>query len=255
MYISIIQSPLYWESPEVNRRYFAEKIRSVIPETQLVVLPEMFTTGFTMNPEAVAETMEGDTVTWMKTLAVECNLAITGSVVIRENEQFFNRLLFVFPTGEVRGYDKRHLFSLAGENKKYTKGTDKILVEYLGWKICPLICYDLRFPVFSRYNDDYDLLLYVANWPKPRISAWDTLLKARAIENMSFVIGVNRTGEDSNNNLYPGHSQVLDCFGNYVVSPMLEEGVVNFQLNKTSLEESRTKFGFLHDKDSFTLTE
>ncbi len=255
MQISIIQAPLFWENPEANRNYFTEKLQEVPSDTLLVVLPEMFTSGFTMNPQNVAETMEGPTVHWMKTIAKDRNFAITGSVVIREEERYYNRSLFVFPTGEVEFYDKRHGFSLAGEDKVYTKGTGKKIIGYLGWNICLLICYDLRFPVFSRFNDDYDVLIYVANWPQPRINAWDALLKARAIENMSYVVGVNRIGEDENQNQYPGHSQVFDFFGNHLVQPSGKEGILTVQLDKETMLANRNKFGFLRDRDGFILTE
>lgn len=254
MQISIIQAPLSWEHPEANRNYFTQKIQEVSSDTLLVVLPEMFTTGFTMDPHNVAETMDDVTVHWMKSIAKERNFAITGSIVIREDDKYYNRLLFVFPTGEVEFYDKRHGFSLAGEDKVYTRGTNKKIISYLGWKICPFICYDLRFPVFSRFNDDYDLLIYVANWPQPRINAWDALLKARAIENMSYVVGVNRIGEDDNNNSYPGHSQVLDYLGNYMIEPLAKEAIATIQLDKETMLANRHKFGFLRDRDTFTLS-
>lgn len=255
MQISIIQAPLFWENPEVNRNYFAAKIQNIPEETLLVVLPEMFTSGFTMNPHEVAEDMDGATVTWMKETATARNMAIMGSVVIRDKDNYYNRLLFVFPSGEVEYYDKRHLFSLAGEHKVYTKGSEKKIIHYLGWRICPLICYDLRFPVFSRFNDDYDLLIYVANWPQPRIQAWDTLLKARAIENMTYVVGVNRIGDDENDNNYPGHSQIVDYLGNYMVEPSEKEMVFSVRLDKELMLANRNKFGFLRDRDSFTLSE
>lgn len=254
MQISLIQAPLSWENPEANRNYFSQQLQEVPLDTLLVVLPEMFTSGFTMHPENVAETMEGETVNWLRTIAKARNFAITGSMVIREADKYFNRLLFVFPTGEVEFYDKRHRFSLAGEDKVYTRGNDKKIISYLGWKICPLICYDLRFPVFSRFNDDYDLLIYVANWPQPRIYAWDALLKARAIENMSYVVGVNRIGEDVNNNSYPGHSQVLDYLGNYTIKPSSDETIATVHLDKETMLANRNKFGFLRDRDTFTLS-
>lgn len=255
MQISIIQAPLSWENPEANRNYFTKKLQEVPSGTLLVVLPEMFTSGFTMNPENVSETMDGATIHWMKAIAKERNFAITGSVVIREEEKYYNRSLFVFPTGEVEFYDKRHRFSLAGEDKVYTRGTNRKIINYLGWNICLLICYDLRFPVFSRFNDDYDVLIYVANWPQPRINAWDALLKARAIENMSYVVGVNRIGEDENQNHYPGHSQVLDFLGNPIIAPFGEETIATVQLDKETMVANRNKFGFLRDRDIFTLTE
>ncbi|HWS59805.1 MAG TPA: amidohydrolase [Flavobacterium sp.] len=254
MQISIIQAPLFWENPEVNRNYFMAKIQNIPDETLLVVLPEMFTSGFTMNPHDVAETMEGVTVKWMKEIALSRNIAIMGSLVIRDQDSYFNRLVFVFPSGEIQYYDKRHLFSLAGEHKIYTKGYEKIIINYLGWRILPLICYDLRFPVFSRNNDDYDLLIYVANWPQIRINAWDTLLKARAIENMAYVVGVNRIGEDENDNDYPGHSQIIDYLGNYLVEPTQKEMVFSYRLDKELMLANRNKFGFLRDRDNFNLT-
>lgn len=253
MKTALIQAPLIWENPQANRTYFSDKINAIQEKVNLIVLPEMFTTGFTMNPNEAAETMQGETILWLKILAKANNCAITGSLIIKENNSFHNRLVFVFPSGELQYYDKRHLFTLAGEDKTYTKGTEKLIVDYLGWKICPLICYDLRFPVFARNTEDYDLLIYVANWPEPRINAWDTLLKARAIENMSYVIGVNRIGEDQSKHNYPGHSQVLDCLGNYLIEPTEEEGVFITVLDQQKMLETRQKFDFLNDRDLFTI--
>ena len=253
MQVAIIQVPLFWENPELNRKYFQEEINTLDQNVDLIVLPEMFTTGFTMQPALVAETMDGITVNWMIKIAKERNLAITGSIVILENKHYYNRLLFVFPNGALQFYDKRHLFTFAGEDKAYAPGNQKLIVDYLGWRICPLICYDLRFPVFARNTETYDLLIFVANWPKSRINAWDILLQARAIENMSYVIGVNRTGEDANKNQYPGHSQVLDCLGNYLIEPQEEEGVSVVFIDKQKMLETRAKLGFLNDKDTFEI--
>jgi len=253
MKIALIQSSLFWENPIANRNYFEEKINTITEKVDLIVLPEMFTTGFTMNPSAVAETMQGETVLWLQSLAKAKNSAITGSLIIKEKDKFYNRLVFVFPSGEVQFYDKRHLFTLAGENKVYTSGKEKLVVDYLGWKICPLVCYDLRFPVFARNADDYEVLLYVANWPKPRINAWDILLKARSVENMCYTIGVNRIGFDDNNSEHVGHSQVVDFLGNYVLEPQETEGILVVELNKENLLETREKLGFLNDKDAFEL--
>jgi predicted amidohydrolase len=253
MKIVLIQSPLVWENAQANRIYFAEKITSIESNVDLIVLPEMFTTGFTMNPQNVAETMDGETVSWMKDTAEKTTSAICGSVVIIENNHYRNRFLFVFPSGEIQFYDKRHLFMLTGEDKAYASGEKKVIIEYKAWKICPQVCYDLRFPVFSRNVEGYDLLIYSANWPEARINAWDILLKARAIENMSYVIGVNRIGEDNNDYNYPGHSQVLDCFGNYIVPPSENEGVFIAGLDKNTMFEARKKFGFLNDRDAFTV--
>lgn len=253
MKIAIIQSDLIWENPSENRRLFNQKINAISADTDLIALPEMFTTGFSMEPKPIAERMDGDTVRWMQNLAFDRNCAITGSIVIEENNQFFNRLLFVFPDKKIEVYDKRHLFSLAGEQHKYTAGSKKLIVDYKNFKICLLICYDLRFPVFSRNTDNYDLLIYVANWPKPRIAAWDALLKARAIENMSYVVGVNRVGEDGNGHQYIGHSQAVDFMGNYVLEPQESADVFYINIDKENQNEARQKFGFLNDADVFSL--
>ena len=253
MKIALFQSCLSWEDPTRNRSHFEEKINVLAEDIDLIVLPEMFTSGFTMNPEKVAETMQGETVIWLKYMAKARNCAITGSLVIEENDNYYNRLVFVFPTGEIQTYDKRHLFTLAGENKAYTGGKDKLIVEYKGFRICPLVCYDLRFPVFSRNVEEYDVLIYVANWPKPRINAWDILLKARAVENMCYTIGVNRVGFDGNNHEYVGHSQAVDFLGDYLIEPQEKEGVFIVKLDKEKLLETRSKLSFLDDRDDFKI--
>jgi predicted amidohydrolase len=253
MKVAVIQSPLVWEDPQLNRNYFEAKINSIVSEVDLIVLPEMFTTGFTMQAEAVAETMQGQTMLWLQSLAKARKCAITGSLIVTEDGKFYNRMVFVFPTGEVQQYDKRHLFTLAGEDVVFTAGTEKIIIEYKGWKICPLICYDLRFPVFSRNVENYDLLIYVASWPKTRIAAWDTLLKARAIENMSYTIGVNRLGVDGTNLEYVGHSQIVDYLGNSVLEPQKGEGVFIAELYKNRLLDTRKKLDFLKDHNQFQL--
>lgn len=253
MQVTLIQAPLIWENPKLNRDYFETKINEITSSVDLIVLPEMFTSGFTMNPEHVAETMEGETIVWLQSLAKARNCAITGSLVIAENGNFYNRLVFIFPSGAIQFYDKRHLFTLAGEDKVYTSGDQKIVVDYLGWKICPLICYDLRFPAFSRNSEDYDLLIYVASWPKIRTNAWDALLKARAIENMSYAIGVNRIGTDANDYEYIGHSQAVDFLGNYVMEPEESEGCFTVKLDKEKMLQTRQKLGFLNDRDSFEI--
>jgi omega-amidase len=253
MKIALIQASLIWENPQANRNHFEEQINGIAEDVDLIVLPEMFTSGFTMAPEVVAEAMRGETVLWMQSLAKAKKAAVIGSVVITENSNFYNRLVFVFPSGEIQFYNKRHLFTLAGEDKIYTAGKEKLIVEYLGWKICPLVCYDLRFPVFARNVENYDLLLYVANWPKIRITAWDTLLKARAIENMSYTIGVNRIGEDDSKFEHNGHSQVINFLGDYILEPSETKGVFIVELNKEEQLLARKKFNFLNDKDSFFL--
>ena len=253
MIVSCIQAPLSWENPKANRTYFEQKIASIQEKTDLIVLPEMFTSGFTMNPTVVSEEMTGETVLWLKNMAIRKNVAITGSMVISENNLFFNRMLFVFPNGKIRYYDKKHLFTLAGEDKSYTSGDEKVLISYLDWNICLQICYDLRFPVFVRNTEDYDAIIYVANWPKPRIAAWDALLKARAIENMCYVIGVNRIGEDGNGHPYVGHTQVIDELGNYLVEPNEKESIFIANLSQSKMMETRKKLGFLNDRDVFQL--
>ena len=223
MKIALIQTQLFWENPIENRKQFERKINSISEKVDLIVLPEMFTSGFTMNPQKVAETMSGKTIELLKSLAKAKNCAITGSIVIAENNNFYNRMIFIFPDRKIEFYDKKHLFTLAGENKVYTAGNQKKVVEFRDFKICLQICYDLRFPVFARNTENYDVIIYVANWPKPRINAWDVLLKARAIENICFVIGVNRIGVDENNNEYIGHSQAIDYLGNDLIKPYVEK--------------------------------
>ncbi|MDR6969147.1 putative amidohydrolase [Flavobacterium arsenatis] len=255
MKIALIQTDIIWEDADQNRKNFEEKINTIASDVDLIILPEMFTTGFSMHPEALAETMKGESVLWLQHLAKAKNAAITGSLIIKENDRFYNRLVFVFPSGEIQFYDKRHLFSLAGEDELYSAGAKKLIVEYKGWKICPLICYDLRFPVFSRNTEDYDLLIYAANWPTTRILAWDTLLKARAIENMCYTIGVNRIGKDGNDHPYSGHTQVVDFLGNSVIEPSEKEIILIAELDKQQLLETRKKLDFLNDRDVFEIKD
>lgn len=251
--IALLQTSLSWENPTENRSHLAQKITGFMEDVDLIVLPEMFSSGFTMNPKAVAETMQGETVLWLQHLAKAKNCAITGSLVIEENGNYYNRLVFVFPNGDIKTYDKKHLFSLAGEDKCYAAGAEKLIVEYKGFKICPLVCYDLRFPVFSRNVENYDVLVYVANWPKLRINAWDILLKARAVENMCYTIGVNRIGTDNNKLDYIGHSQAVDFLGNYLIEPQETEGIFIVTLDKEKLLETRNKLAFLEDRDQYTI--
>ncbi|OUR98258.1 nitrilase family protein [Flavobacteriales bacterium 33_180_T64] len=252
--IALVQSNLVWENPEQNRINFGNKIKAITEPVDVIILPEMFTSGFTMSAKSVAESMTGKTILWMQQLAKQKNAAITGSIVINEANTYYNRLLFVHPNGEINSYDKKHTFTLAGEHNVYTEGKNSIIINFKGWKIKPLICYDLRFPVWARNTNDYDLLLYVANWPKVRISAWDTLLKARAIENMSYCIGVNRVGLDANTYEYSGHSAAYDVLGKRIDSiPNNKEAIEIIALNKDHILNYREKFGFLKDKDVFTL--
>lgn len=253
MKIALFQTNLAWENPAKNRTFIEESIINVDENFDLFILSEMFTTGFTMNPENVAEKMNEETVSWLKKLALKKDSAICGSLVIQENDSYYNRFVFVHPNGKIDFYDKRHLFSLAGEHKKYSKGKEKVIIDYKGWKICPQVCYDLRFPAFSRNHENYDLLLYVANWPKVRINAWNSLLKARAIENLSYVIGVNRIGTDGNNHQYNGQSQVLDELGNSILEAQEKQGVFIIELDKEKMLETRQKLNFLNDKDDYEI--
>ena len=250
--IALIQSHLYWENPEDNRKMFEEKINTVSKDVDLIILPEMFTTGFTMTPQKI-EAKEGNiTVAWMKSMAEKTESAIMGSIIFQEEDRFFNRLFFVYPNGETMTYDKKHTFTLAGEGKVYKAGEEKLILEYKGFKICPLICYDLRFPVWARNTEDYDVLVYVANWPKPRIEAWDTLLKARAIENMAYCVGVNRIGQDELGYDYPGHSAVYDVLGKQLAFSEGEE-ILYATLDKEHIVSTRQKLKFLEDRDDFSL--
>lgn len=251
MNVALIQTDIVWENPSENRKILEEKIKALNESVDLIVLPEMFTTGFTMHPNLVVETMEGVTILWMKKIAKAKNCAITGSLVITENYNFYNRMVFVFPNGEIQYYDKKHLFTLAGEDKIYTSGKEKVIVNYKGWKICLQVCYDLRFPVFSRNTENYDLLIYVASWPKVRTNAWDILLKARAVENLSYTIGVNRIGTDNNSLEYIGHSQIIDELGNFIIKPTKKEGVFIASLDRNKMLETRNRLNFLEDKDKF----
>ncbi len=252
MIVTLLQTDLIWENPEANRNSIAHQL-STISQTDLIVLPEMFTTGFTMNPKPFAEKMDGETVSWIQNLAAKYKCAIVGSVIIQEGEFYYNRMLFITKDGDVQYYNKRHLFTLAGEEKTYTKGEERVIVKYNGWRILLQICYDLRFPVFSRNNDDYDVAIYVANWPQSRIHAWKTLLQARAIENMAYVVGVNRIGIDGNNHEYSGDSCVIDPLGKQIMECKDLKGEFVSELDKTILVETRSKFNFLNDRDEFNL--
>ncbi|MDC6404441.1 MULTISPECIES: amidohydrolase [Maribacter] len=249
--ITLIQSPIIWEQPALNRNSFAAKI-DTINGVDLIVLPEMFTTGFTMSPENLDVEEGGITVNWMKEMAKKTKAAIVGSIVYTENGLHYNRLFFVTPKGEVWQYDKRHTFTLAGENEKYQAGKQHLIINYKGFKLNFMICYDLRFPVWSRNTLDYDVLLYVANWPKPRIEAWDTLLKARAIENMSYCIGVNRIGSDEKGLEYVGHSAAYDALGQQLVFSEKEE-ILQVTIDKRHISKTRDNLKFLQDRDMFRL--
>lgn len=249
-----IQADLFWENPDKNITFFESTIQQLPTETDLVVLPEMFTTGFTMNAAEVAETMNGKAISWMKHIASKHQIAITGSLVIKDDNKYFNRLVFVHPSGKIETYNKRHSFTLAGEDKVYTSGKESIIIDFKGWKICPLICYDLRFPVWARNTESYDLLIYMANWPITRIKAWETLLKARAIENMCYTIGVNRIGIDANDYKYSGNSIIVDFLGKEISKLQPNKyGFIYFTLNKKVQNNVRNKLGFLNDRDTFKI--
>ena len=253
MNVALLQINLVWENPAENRKNIRLKINNLPEGIDLIVLPEMFTSGFTMNPKLVAEPMDGTTINWLQIIAKTNNCAITGSLVIKENDMFYNRMVFVYPNGDVKKYDKKHLFTLASEDNVYQAGCEKVIVDYNNFKICLQICYDLRFPVFSRNTENYDLLIYVASWPKIRVNAWNSLLQARAIENLCYTIGVNRIGVDGNNLEYTGQSQVIDFLGNYLVAPCEADAFFTTNLLVAPQNEMRKKLNFLNDKDDFVL--
>ena len=255
--VTLIQSNLAWENKAANLAQFAQKIQSKTGPGQLVILPEMFSTGFSMNPAQLAETMEGNTVQWMKTMAVQQKIILTGSVIIEEEGQFYNRLLWVLPNGTVAHYNKRHLFAFAGENQFYASGNKRLIASVNGWKINLQICYDLRFPVWARQQvqaaPEYDLLVYVANWPERRNHAWKTLLTARAIENQCYVIGVNRVGEDANGINHSGDTMLIDPLGQVVYHCAHEEAISTHILDQQHLQDIRQRFPFWKDADQFNI--
>lgn len=263
--ITTVQADLIWEDKTQNLLKFDNLLRGCT-DSDIIVLPEMFTTAFSMKPEKLAEPLFSETFKWMTEKAKELNAVVTGSFICVENQHYFNRLIWMQPDGNYFKYDKRHLFTLADENAHYTEGSERITVEWKGWRICPLICYDLRFPVWSRntahfnLNDKntsaegyYDILLYVANWPERRSHAWKTLLLARAIENQAYVVGVNRIGLDGNEVLHSGDSSIIDYAGNILFQQSYTEGVHTTILSDSKLTNFRNKFGFLFDQDSFSI--
>ena len=251
LHIALVQSDLFWNDPLANKNRFDALLTSV-QYADVIVLPEMFTTAFCM--EGSAELMSGASVQWMLQIAKSLNAAVCGSLIIQEDHQQYNRFVWVTPNGEIECYDKRHLFSLMGEGEQFAVGAERKLIHYKGWKIFPQICYDLRFPVFSRNDLGYDVLLYVANWPIRRIVAWDKLLQARSIENQSYVVGVNRVGKDINNISFPGHSAVYDALGETLVFLGEKEKVELIVLDKEALIKTRERLPFLKDVDGFTLS-
>ena len=255
--VSFVQTKLHWQDAAANRATLDVALARLAGPTDLIVLPEMFTTGFSMAAEDLAEPMDGPTVAWLRAHAAAHNAVVTGSVIIEENGSYYNRLLWVRPDGSLSQYDKRHLFTLAGEQHTYAPGQTRLMEEWRGWRICPLVCYDLRFPVWSRNQptDSYDLVLYVANWPAVRRQAWITLLRARAIENVACALGVNRIGQDGLGHDYVGDSALIDAKGNYLVEAGDQGGIFTHTLSRAELEEFRSKFGALNDGDKFELDE
>ncbi|MBB1087551.1 amidohydrolase [Lysobacter sp. SG-8] len=259
--ISLVQGDTRWHDPEANRAYYGELIASLHDITDLLMLPETFTSGFSNDAIDRAEGMDGPTVAWMREQSARIGAAVTGSVQLRVDGQVFNRMLFVTPDGGVRHYDKRHLFRYANEHERYAAGRDRLTVEWKGWRICPMVCYDLRFPVFARNRFDverpgaldYDLLLFVANWPAARAYPWKTLLRARAIENLCYVAGLNRVGTDGNGIDYSGDSAVIDFLGHPVSECTDEEVVVTTTLQASQLAAHRERFPAMLDGDRFEL--
>lgn len=251
--IALIQADLIWENPQENRGKFERLFSSLPDKTELIVLPEMFTTGFSMAPEKLAEDMNGVSVNWLLEQANSRKSAITGSLIIKENGHYYNRLIWAMPDGTCHTYDKRHLFTLAGEDKIYQPGKSQLIVSYKGWQIMPLICYDLRFPVWSRNQLNYDLLLFVANFPDKRGLAWRTLLQARAIENQAYTIGLNRVGSDGNGIYHAGDSCLIDYNGQFQAHLPAREMVQHICISKTAQDHFRKRFAFLPDQDQFKI--
>ena len=251
LHISLIQSSLHWENPGTNVEMFTAKINDISEKTDLILLPEMFSTGFSMHPEQFAETMDGKVVQWMKKMSHEKKAVICGSLMMKDGNKFYNRLLWVRPDGSIEYYDKRHLFGLGEEHQHYSSGEKRLMVELKGWKILPLICYDLRFPAWCRNSDNYDLLVFVANWPERRVNAWKTLLEARAIENQCYVVGLNCVGNDGNGIYHTGESSLIDPRGEIWFREGHFEHTHTFTLSYHHLHHIRELLPFLKDKDEF----
>ncbi len=256
--VTLVQTNLHWENTGANLAMLEEEISTISSPTDVIILPEMFTTGFSMNASTLAEPMNLHTFKWMRNMASKTGALVLGSCIIKENNHYFNRLIWMEPDGNFKIYDKRHLFRMAGEDKIYSAGKSRLIAEWKGWKICPLICYDLRFPAWSRngFNKpsnslDYDLLVYVANWPAARSLHWETLLPARAIENLSYVVGVNRVGSDGNGVEYWGGSTVIDPKGRLLINHGNEESIQTTGLSAEELINWRVKFPAYFDSDEF----
>ncbi len=264
--ITIIQTSLHWEDKAANLRMLEEKISGIKENTEIVLLPEMFSTGFSMKPDQLAETMEAETVQWMRRVSMEKKIILSGSLIIREadpaagKDKFYNRLVYMLPNGHYGVYDKRHRFAYAGEDQHYTAGNKRLIASVKGWKVNMMICYDLRFPVWARQQSqpgspEYDVLVYVANWPDKRIHAWKTLLQARAIENQCYVVGVNRVGVDGNGHQYTGNSMIVDPMGEILYNKEGDEDIFTCTLSYDHLTASREKFPFWKDADNFMIAD
>lgn len=252
--ITTFQAYLFWENIDKNLMNLGLRLSSIREKTDLIVLPEMFSTGFSMNPDLLAEDMDGKTMKWMLQQAKKFDSVLTGSIIIKEDKKYFNRLIWMRPDGSYEYYDKRHLFGLGEEDQHYSAGNKKLFVELHGWKICPMICYDLRFPVWLRNkNEEYDILLIVANWPERRSLHWRTLIPARAIENQAFVVAVNRVGHDGNEIYHSGDSMCIDPNGKVIYYKPNDEDLYTFSINKDDLKSARESFPFLKDADKFKL--
>ncbi len=250
--IGLVQIDIAWENRDANILHL-QSLMQFEDYVDFLLLPEMWSTGFTMSPETKAEHSPGPALNWMIVQAQSLNLVIGGSLAIQENGNYFNRWYCVYPDGQIIWYDKRHLFSYGKEDLHYTPGDSRVVIDIKGWKIMPVICYDLRFPVWCRNNNGYDLMVVVANWPTPRIHHWDTLLRARAIENQSYIAAVNRIGSDGNGLHYPGHSSIYDMNGSALLELKDKEGVGIIDLDKSVLTQYREHFRFLQDQDMFNI--
>jgi omega-amidase len=260
--ITTIQTGVQWEDKRANLKRLGERILAIPEPTELVILPEMFSTGFSMRPEALAERMDGPTLAWMQETAARKRIILTGSIIVEEEDNYYNRLIWMLPNGQYGYYDKRHRFAYAGENEHYTAGHKRLIASVKGWKVLLLVCYDLRFPVWSRQTPrrergagelEYDLLLYVANWPERRAHAWKTLLQARAIENQCFVAGVNRIGDDGNGIYHSGDTMIIDPLGETLYHAAAREEAFTLTLREDELTRVRQRFPFWQDADHFSI--
>jgi predicted amidohydrolase len=251
--ITLVQMDLVWEDIDANLRHTDELLAKQPVNTDIIFLPEMFSTGFSMNPKMLAETMEGSAVSWMRKKAKMLDAVVCGSLIIEETGKYYNRLVWMRPDGSCETYDKRHLFTLAGEHQVYDRGNTRLVTTWKGWKICPLVCYDLRFPVWSRNTENFDLLVYIANWPKSRILHWKNLIRGRAVENQCYGIALNRIGLDGNQKEYSGNTTLVDYNGTSLYEAIDVEDVFTISLDKEKLMQYRDRYQFLRDRDAFEI--